>query len=96
MAAALSDRGAIVALLARGSVAPAKFGAAASGQLARHGDMTRFDSVRQAVRTVHEHYGRVHGLVNNAGRSYPAAVEEIEPALFDASELRLPLRSCFF
>jgi NAD(P)-dependent dehydrogenase (short-subunit alcohol dehydrogenase family) len=45
--------------------------------------MTRFDEVREAVRTAHRHYGRVDGLVNNAGRSYAAAVEEIEPALFD-------------
>ena len=41
--------------------------------------MTQFDRVREAIRTVHRHYGRVDGLVNNAGRSYAAAVEEIDP-----------------
>ena len=46
-------------------------------------DMTEFDRVREAIRAVHQHYGRVDGLVNNAGRSYAAAVEEIDPALFD-------------
>ena len=46
-------------------------------------DMTDFDSVRQAIRTVHQYYGRIDGLVNNAGRSYAASVEEIDPALFD-------------
>jgi len=45
--------------------------------------MTDFDGVRQAVAHVHQHFGRIDGLVNNAGRSYAAAVEEIEPALFD-------------
>ena len=45
--------------------------------------MTQFDMVREAVRTIHRHYGRVHGLVNNAGRSYAAAVEEIDPEIFD-------------
>jgi short-subunit dehydrogenase len=45
--------------------------------------MTDFAAVRQAVRTIHQHYGRIDGLINNAGRSYAAAVEEIEPALFD-------------
>lgn len=45
--------------------------------------MTQFDRVREAVRAVHRHYGRVEGLVNNAGRSYAAAVEEIDPELFD-------------
>jgi NAD(P)-dependent dehydrogenase (short-subunit alcohol dehydrogenase family) len=39
--------------------------------------------VRKAIRAVHQHYGRVDGLVNNAGRSYAASIEEIEPALFD-------------
>jgi short-subunit dehydrogenase len=46
-------------------------------------DMTKFDRVREAVREVHDHYGRIDGLVNNAGRSYAASIEEIDPALFD-------------
>src|SRR5271156_1494733 len=45
--------------------------------------MTKFDRVREAVRAVHQHYGRIDGLINNAGRSYAAAVEEIDPELFD-------------
>jgi short-subunit dehydrogenase len=45
--------------------------------------MTEFDRVREAIRAVHQHYGRVDGLVNNAGRSYAASIEEIEPAIFD-------------
>ena len=35
------------------------------------------------MQKVHQHYGRIDGLINNAGRSYAAAVEEIEPELFD-------------
>jgi len=46
-------------------------------------NMTQFDRVRDAVGAVHRYYGRIDGLVNNAGRSYAAAVEEIDPALFD-------------
>jgi len=46
-------------------------------------DMTDVEGVRRAVRAVHRHYGRLDGLVNNAGRSYAAAVEEIDPLLFD-------------
>jgi NAD(P)-dependent dehydrogenase (short-subunit alcohol dehydrogenase family) len=46
-------------------------------------DITHFGRVREAVGAVHRHYGRIDGLVNNAGRSYAAAVEEIDPALFD-------------
>ena len=39
--------------------------------------------MREAVRAVHQHYGRIDGLVNNAGRSYAASIEEIEPEIFD-------------
>ena len=46
-------------------------------------DMTQFDRVREAVGAVHQHYGRVDGLVNHAGRRYAASVEEIEPAVLD-------------
>src|SRR5258707_6209113 len=45
--------------------------------------MTQFDRVREAVQVVHAHYGRIDGLVNNAGRSYAASVEEIDTALFE-------------
>jgi short-subunit dehydrogenase len=45
--------------------------------------MTQFDRIREAVGAVHQHYGRVDGLVNNAGRSYAASIEEIDLALFD-------------
>jgi NAD(P)-dependent dehydrogenase (short-subunit alcohol dehydrogenase family) len=45
--------------------------------------MTRFDRVREAICAVHKHYGRVDGIINNAGRSYATSVEEIDPAAFD-------------
>ena len=45
--------------------------------------MTQFDRVREAIGAVHKHYGRIDGLINNAGRSYAASVEEIDPAAFD-------------
>jgi NAD(P)-dependent dehydrogenase (short-subunit alcohol dehydrogenase family) len=80
---ALAGRGAKVALLARSTDALQAWSQRLPGSLPLTADMTRFDQVRDAVRTAHRHYGRVDGLVNNAGRSYAAAVEEIEPALFD-------------
>src|SRR5580700_8399954 len=82
-AIALSDRGARVALLARSGDALQKVAQQLPESLPVTVDMTRFDRVKEAVRAVHQHYGRVDGLVNNAGRSYAAAIEEIEPALFD-------------
>src|SRR5260370_2802578 len=82
-AIALSERGAKVALLARSTDALQELAQKLPGSLPVTVDMTQFDRVREAVRSVHQHYGRVDGLVNNAGRSYAASVEEIDPALFD-------------
>jgi short-subunit dehydrogenase len=82
-AIALSDRGAKVALFARSSDALQELARRLPGSLPFTVDMTEFDRVREAVRAVHHHFGHIDGLVNNAGRSYAASVEEIEPALFD-------------
>lgn len=82
-AEALARRGARVAVLARSGDALAELAARLPGSLAITADMTDFDGVRRAVRDVHAHYGRIDGLVNNAGRSYAAAVEEIDPVVFD-------------
>ena len=82
-AIALFDRGARIALLARSTEALHKLAQQLPGSLPVTADMTQFDRVREAVSDVHGHYGRVDGLVNNAGRSYAAAVEEIDPAVFD-------------
>jgi short-subunit dehydrogenase len=82
-AMALSDRGAKVALLARRTDALRELAQKLPGSLPFAVDITQFDRVREAVVAVHQHYGRIDGLVNNAGRSYAAAIEEIEPALFD-------------
>lgn len=82
-AIALSARGGKVALLARSVDTLKKLSEQLPGSLPVAADMTHFDQVRQAVRAVHEHYGRIDGLINNAGRSYAASIEEIEPALFE-------------
>jgi len=82
-AVALSSRGAKVALLARSTDALEKLARQLPGSLPVTVDMTQFDRVREAVQVVHAHYDRIDGLVNNAGRSYAASVEEIDPALFD-------------
>ncbi len=82
-AVALAERGAKVALLARSKDALDELAARLHGSLPIVADMTDFAAVRQAVRTIHQHYGRIDGLINNAGRSYAAALEEIEPELFD-------------
>ena len=82
-AVALSDRGAKVALLARSNDLLRDLAEKLPGSFPVTADMTQFDMVREAVRTIHQRYGRVDELVNNAGRSYAAAVEEIDPKSFD-------------
>ncbi len=82
-ARALANRSAKVTLLARSTKALEELSAELPGSLAVTADMTNFDGVRQAVQEAHQHFGRIDGLINNAGRSYAAAVEEIDPAVFD-------------
>ena len=82
-AIALSARGAKVALFARNDDALQELAQQLPGSLPVTVDMTEFNRVREAIHAVHQHYGRIDGLVNNAGRSYAASVEEIDPALFD-------------
>jgi NAD(P)-dependent dehydrogenase (short-subunit alcohol dehydrogenase family) len=71
-AIAMSDRGAKVALLARSTDALTELAQKLPGSLPFTVNMTRFDRVREAVGAVYQHYGRIDGLVNNAGRSYAA------------------------
>ena len=82
-ATALADQGAKVALLARSTDALEELSAQLPGSLPVTVDMTDFEAVRRAVGNVHQYYGRIDGLINNAGRSYAASVEEIDPVLFD-------------
>jgi|SRR5579862_3107191 len=82
-AVALSARGAKVALLARSTGTLQDLARRLPGSLPVTADMTRFDQVREAVGTAQRHFGRIDGLVNNAGRSYAATVEEIDPTIFD-------------
>jgi len=82
-ARALTERGGKVALLARSTDALKELAQQLPGSLPVTVDMTQFDRVRKAMDAVHVHYGRVDGLINNAGRSYVAAVQDIDPVLFD-------------
>jgi len=82
-ARALHERGGQVALVARSRQALEDLAKTLSGSLAVPADMTDFDGIRRAVADIDRHYGRIDGLVNNAGRGYAASIEEIDPALFD-------------
>jgi short-subunit dehydrogenase len=81
-AEALTARGAKVAVIARNTAALQELAARLPGSLALTADVTDFTALKSAIKTVHNHYGRLDGLINNAGRGYGAAVEEIDPVAF--------------
>ena len=81
-AEALTARGAKVALIARNTDALQQLSARLSGSLPLTADVTDFAAFTAAIHAAHSHYGRLDGLINNAGRGYGAAVEEIDPVAF--------------
>ena len=82
-AKALTQRGGKVALLARSKQTIEALAHELPGSLPVPVDMTDFAGVRRAIDLAQQHYGRIDGLVNNAGRSYAASIEEIDPKIFD-------------
>lgn len=80
---ALAEQGAKVALLARSTETLEELSTQLTDSLPVTVDMTDFEGVRKAIADVYQHFGRLDGLINNAGRSYAASVEEIDPTLFD-------------
>src|SRR5579859_4643461 len=82
-ATALSARKAKLGLIARSTDILELLASELPDTLAVTADVTDFPSLRNAVDQVHRHFGRIDGLINNAGRSYGARVEEIDPGVFD-------------
>jgi short-subunit dehydrogenase len=81
-AEALTARGAKVALIARNTDALKDLAARLPGSLALTANVTDFAALTRAINAAHDHYGRLDGLINNAGRGYGASVEEIDPVAF--------------
>jgi len=74
----LAARGAKVALVARSKEKLASLASELPGSFPRPTDMSEPSEVRRMVSDVHDHYGRIDGLVNCAGRSYLGPVEEVD------------------
>jgi short-subunit dehydrogenase len=81
-AEALTARGAKVALIARNTAALDDIAARLPGSLPLTADVTDFAALTAAIHAAHSHYGRLDGLINNAGRGYGASVEDIDPVAF--------------
>src|SRR5712691_8987444 len=74
----LAQNRAKVALVARSKENLASVASELPGSFSRPTDMSELADVRKMVSDVHDHYGRIDGLVNNAGRSYLGPVEEVD------------------
>lgn len=74
----LTQGGASVALVARSKDKLSTLASELPGSFPRPTDMSEPSDVRRMVSDVHDHYGRIDGLVNNAGRSYLGPVEEVD------------------
>ena len=72
-----------MALLARSAEALDQLATELPNSFAVTVDVTDFPALRKAIDDVSAHFGRIDGLINNAGRSYAASVENIDPAIFD-------------
>lgn len=76
VAQVLGARGARVALMARRAEQLEQLSAEVDGSVVIVGDVTDDDDCRRAVEATVEHFGRLDVLVNNAGLSRPAPVDE--------------------
>ena len=76
-------RGARVALVARSAAPLHDLAGRLPGSLPLTADVTDFTALRAAIGNAHNHFGRLDGLVNNAGQSYGARVEEIDPEIVE-------------
>jgi short-subunit dehydrogenase len=82
-AKAIHEKGGKTALLARSTDALQHVADELTGSLPLTVDVTVDSDLKEAINQAHKHFGRIDGLVNNAGRSYAASVEEIDSELFD-------------
>ena len=80
---ALAARKGKVAMLARSFDVLSDLASEIPDSLAIEADMTNHESIQKAVERAHRHYGKLNGLINNAGRSYSAQIEEVDASTFE-------------
>jgi short-subunit dehydrogenase len=78
----LAREGAKVALVARSEDKLIKLAKELKDAFVVVADMSKEQEVRQMIKKVKDHYGRIDILVNNAGRGYDASIEQTEIKLF--------------
>lgn len=78
----LSKNGAKVALAARSKEKLEEISKELPDSLVVVADMTKENEIKEMVRKVLEHYGQIDILINNAGKGYDSAVENIDMDTF--------------
>ena len=74
----LSELGAKVALVARSGDKLHKLSKKLPQSLSIVADMSKENDIKDMIKKVKNHYGQIDILINNAGRGYDAAVENIK------------------
>ena len=74
----LTKNGAKVALVARSKEKLEKAAKELPGSLAIQADMTKKEEIKEMVKKVVNHFGRVDILINNAGQGYDASIENTD------------------
>jgi short-subunit dehydrogenase len=74
----LTQKGAKVALVARSKEKLKKVSKELLDSLVIQADMTREEDIREMVKKVKDHFGRVDILINNAGQGYDASIENTD------------------
>lgn len=78
----LTQHGAKVALVARSADDLQALAAELPGSFAVPADLSEVERIPQVIQSIAEHYGRVDGLVNNAGRAFHTPVEHADVQLY--------------
>lgn len=78
----LSKHGARVALVARSANLLEQAAAGLPGSFSVAADLTEIENIPQVIRRIHDHYGRIDALVNNAGRAMHIPVEQGDVQLY--------------
>ena len=78
----LTQRGAKVALVARSKEKLVKISQILPNSLVIQADMIKGEEIREMVKKVKDHFGRIDILINNAGQGYDASIEDTDIAQF--------------
>ena len=78
----LTKRGAKVALIARSEDLLKKLAEELPDSLPIKADMTKENDIKDFIKKIKKHYGRIDILVNNAGQGYDAPIENIDIETF--------------